>query len=142
MKYNLKNISNSRSFLFGIATLMILFFHSTIEIPSSNWFLKIIGFIKQFGNTGVDIFLFLSAVGLYFSLKKDSNVKKFYIKRIVRILPALLLVNLLWFAYKNDGGIKEYLLSVTGLSIFVTGDRTCWFFYITYIFIFYISIII
>ena len=74
MKYNLKNISNSRSFLFGIATLMILFFHSTIEIPGSNWFLKIIGFIKQFGNTGVDIFLFLSAVGLYFSLKKDSNV--------------------------------------------------------------------
>ena len=128
MKYNLKNISNSRSFLFGIATLMILFFHSTIEIPSSNWFLKIIGFIKQFGNTGVDIFLFLSAVGLYFSLKKDSNVKNFYIKRIVRILPALLLVNLLWFAYKNDDGIKEYLLSVTGLSIFVTGDRTCWFF--------------
>ena len=129
MKFNLKNISNSRPFLFGIATLMILFFHSTIEISNTeNIFFKIIAFIKKCGNTGVDIFLFLSAIGLYFSMSKESNVKKFYFKRIVRILPALLFVNLLWFAYKDTTGIKNYFLEVTGLAIFVNGSRTCWYF--------------
>lgn len=128
MKYNLKAISDSRLFLFGIATVMILFFHSSIIINPNNFVLKLIIFIKQYGNVGVDIFLFLSAIGLFHSMSKNQDIKAFYKRRFIRILPALLLINSLWFAYISINGIKEYLFNVTGISIFFNGNRTCWYF--------------
>lgn len=44
------------------------------------------------GSVGVEFFVFLSGVGLYFSMSKDSNILHFFQKRIKRILPAYLMV--------------------------------------------------
>ena len=59
-------ISQYRTALMGIATIMILVCHSAgpISMPS------IIGYPISYLNIGVDIFLFLSGMGMYYSLKK------------------------------------------------------------------------
>lgn len=42
------------------------------------------------GNVGVDVFFFLSAYGLCFSLNKSDNIAQFYKKRIKRLFPLYL----------------------------------------------------
>lgn len=76
---NFAIVSKYRTELMGIATLWVLLFHyGKIGIP-------IIDSLSTLGYGGVDIFLFLSGIGLSFSIK--DGVKSFYIKRILRIFP-------------------------------------------------------
>ena len=51
-----------------------------------------------------EIFVFLSGMGLYYSFSKDSNVKKFYIKRYKRILIPYVIVAIAFW------GIKDLLI--------------------------------
>lgn len=83
---NLKTVVAHRSELMGLAILWVFMLHSgTIGNP-------IYDAIRKFGWAGVDIFFFLSALGLCYSLKKNNNLKDFYNRRINRILPTWLVV--------------------------------------------------
>ena len=124
-KLDLYSISSTRNILFGFSTLIIMFFHSTIQIPDR---LPVLHFMKETGNIGVDIFLFLSAVGLYFSFSKKECVSDFYKRRMLRVLPSLFLFNVIWFAFEGTAGIKAYLSNVFMTSFFTQGNRTVWFF--------------
>lgn len=124
-QWDLYSISAARNVLFGLSTLIILFFHSSILIPES---LPVLNFIQETGNIGVDIFLFLSAVGLYFSFSKKECVADFYKRRMLRILPPLLLFTIIWFAFEGTGGLKAYLSNVFMLSFITQGTRIVWFF--------------
>lgn len=53
---------------------------------------KYLNVLIDTGSCGVDIFAFVSGFGLYFGYPKYKNVWHFYKKRIVRILPAFLLI--------------------------------------------------
>jgi len=92
---NLERINKSRTILLGIATLLVTFFHmyslDFYELINIRFVANILTFVKSIGNVGVDIFLFLSGIGLYFSYKKN-NLKQFYMNRFVRILPEFILV--------------------------------------------------
>ena len=70
-KWSLYNISESRGILMGIATLIVAFFHCYSyhfeRIITNNSIADFFNFLRKMGNIGVDIFLFLSAIGLYFS---------------------------------------------------------------------------
>ena len=101
-KWDLYDISSARNILFGFATLIIMLFHSSIRIPRRFPFLR---FMKKTGNLGVDIFLFLSAIGLYFSFSKNERVIDFYKRRMLRILPPLFLFNVIWFAFEGTVGV-------------------------------------
>lgn len=88
-------------------------------------------FIKSLGCLGVDIFLFVSGISLYFSMMKNGeNKKQFYIRRLQRVWLPSLLVSIPWFLaidiYKG-GGVGSFILSTTGLALFVNGNRTIWF---------------
>ena len=48
--------------------------------------------LRRCGNVGVDIFLFLSGVGLWFSWVKTPDVRRFYRRRLLRIVPTWLVV--------------------------------------------------
>lgn len=66
-------ISKHRTALMGIAAIMILLCHSArrISMPSA------IAYPLSFLNIGVDIFLFLSGMGIYYSLsylKRTTSV--------------------------------------------------------------------
>ena len=86
------------------------------------------------GNVGVDIFLLLSGLGLFYSYSKDRSF--FYRKRIVRILVPYVLICVPFFIWK-DIIVSEssFIKDVTQISFFTDGMRTTW--YIPAIFIFY-----
>ncbi len=85
-------ISKFRTELMGIAAIMIIFGH-TIFWKNVNY-----GFLTPFitvGYCGVDVFLFLSGFGLYFSLNNNNSTKQFYFKRFKRIIPTFLCIMIL-----------------------------------------------
>ena len=74
-----------RTFIMGVATIFVVLFHSPYrDIPLLKWF-------HNFGWWGVDIFLFVGGFGCVYSLRKNV-VRRFYRNRLVRLLPACLLV--------------------------------------------------
>lgn len=131
-KYSFSNISKTRNIILGIATIWIMFFHSPTlyieNIFNSGIIKNIIIFIRNLGNIGVDIFLILSAVGLYYSFSKDSNIKSFYKKRFVRILPAVIIVATIITSLIPGSGIKDFFERIFLISIFTNGNRDFWFF--------------
>lgn len=130
--WSLFYISEARNVLFGIATLWIAFFHSPglrfeaiIPVTVIN---KLLYLMKQLGNAGVDIFLLLSGTGLYFSYSQNKDLKNFYQKRALRILPAVWIVVILRVAYVGGVGLKTYLQKIFLLDFFITGNKNFWYF--------------
>lgn len=76
-------ISKYRTQLMGIAILWVMFFHSYLDVSAY----PLLNIIKQTGYVGVDIFMFVSGFGIYYSLSKNSSLKTYYKNRILRILP-------------------------------------------------------
>lgn len=82
----------------GIAILWIMIYHIPCRTD-----LPIIKDIFSIGYGGVDIFLFLSGFGLYFSLsKKDTKLSQYYKKRFCRILPEFWLFLIFTYIISND----------------------------------------
>lgn len=84
-KISLALLSKYRMAIMGVAATMIMVFHA-------NWCYdnEKMGFLTQIigiWNCGVDIFLFVSGIGLYYSFSKDENLIDFYSKRFVNVLP-------------------------------------------------------
>ena len=74
---NYNDISAYRSELMGWSILWIMMLHFTFNQ------IKPLGFIAQYGFAGVDIFLFVSGFGLFYSLDKDDNLVSFYRKMLL-----------------------------------------------------------
>lgn len=79
------HIGKYRSALMGFSMILVFLYHARSEklgfMP-----IGLMGDFFKFFNLGVDIFLFLSAFGLCFSLKKNT-IKRFYYNRFKRIIP-------------------------------------------------------
>ena len=83
----------------GIAILCIVFFHLPTKYSNS---------IFNVGYGGVDIFLFLSGFGLFYSMSVNNySVVQFYKKRFKRILPEFWLFLLLEFVIAKDFTLKS-----------------------------------
>lgn len=106
-------ISKYRSELMGVAILMIMFFHTRYPL-------------YRFCNIGVEFFLILSAIGLDNSLTNNSDPKRFYKKRLVRLLPAYLLVSFPYWLYTCWPNMSQFFQNISGISLF-SGVRTFWF---------------
>ena len=78
-----------RSAFMGIAMMAVVLYH--YQVWYNEFSVRLIKFLVGRGYVGVDIFLFFSAVGLSFSLKKNGW-KIFYKHRVLRILPLYLLL--------------------------------------------------
>lgn len=106
--FDLYQISGVRSYLMGIACLWVTIYHSKYLNPFNSILLKtthllgIVARVQAIGNCAVDLFFFLSGLGLYFSytrlMENDAHpTKTFYIRRYRRILPAVLIVTFLTY---------------------------------------------
>ena len=63
--FNLNQISKYRAELMGVSTLLILLCHAAgNDVLMPKWLM----YVVAQGQLGVDIFLFLSGMGLYYSL--------------------------------------------------------------------------
>lgn len=127
-------ISKHRAILMGLAIISILFFHFTEDCVNNSYNLYpfITLYKNNVGSCGVDIFLFLSGLGLYYSFKKNPELNTFYKKRFLRILlPYFLVATPAWFVKDIllfDLGVKQFLKDVFFLSFFESG--AIWFWYI------------
>lgn len=131
-KMNWDIFSKNRAHMMGFAIILIMAFHwaenYTLLTDSPP---AILDPLVEVGSCGVEIFLFLSGIGLYFSYTRTRNLKSFYLKRLVTILvPYLILAApyLLWqdFIYQQNG-IKTFLADLTMLTAFQSSNRQCWY---------------
>lgn len=76
------DFSRYRSSMFGISIIDIMVFHYFEHIRSAHLLLKSEQFWYYYiGSTGVDFFLFLSGMGLFYSLTKNDDICQFYKKK-------------------------------------------------------------
>lgn len=142
--FNLFSISEARNVIFGLATLWIGLFHSdylslgTFFDDASKvgafgqFWIDAFKFFRGSGNVGVDMFLFLSGIGLYFSFHKDSNVLHFWKKRLMRVLPTAFFIAVFFFSFRYvngryESGWRTYLSRISFLYFFQKGERVFWF---------------
>ncbi len=124
-RFQFGRISQMRTCLFGLAIFGIMVFHSPLETAVYET-----RFFRVFLNIGVEIFLVLSAVGLYASLENEPRLGAFYWKRALRTLLPMLPVVLVWFGYYDllgGAGWQAFFLDVTLLRFWVRGSRSEWF---------------
>ena len=74
----LANISRYRGELMGAAMIFVILFH--VGLPRDDTFFG----LRRIGNIGVDIFLFLSGMGLWFSWTKRPSLSHFFSRRFLR----------------------------------------------------------
>ena len=80
---------NSLDFLRLLAATLVLYSHqhALMGMPEPTFF----GW-ESFGGAGVTIFFFLSGSLIWNSWERDSNLKRFFFRRSLRIFPALFIV--------------------------------------------------
>ena len=70
MQFSVQDISKYRTYLMGVATLLVIFGHSAGNgVIMPKWLESLCGL----ASVGVDIFLFVSGLGLWYSLKKLND---------------------------------------------------------------------
>ena len=132
---SLGDLSLYRTELMGFSALLILLCHSSayIDMPS------ILAYILSAANIGVDLFLFLSGMGLWFSLSKFSRdsfsgggIFHWYIDRYVKLfVPYLLSIIFVIISREMIGnppahGFWDYVLYITSFRFYLSHDAP-WF---------------
>lgn len=103
-------ISLYRNELMGFSILWIILHHTQFFQMANYGYLD---YLIRMGSCGVDIFLFLSSFGLYRSFSQNNNIKKFYLKRILRIFPTFIFIV---FAYNLKDGFTTLLSPWTWIN--------------------------
>lgn len=131
--FEMNEISKQRNILYGLSMIWIVLFHCYEYCPKcfsgmSGFFLLAI----SKGSTGVDVFLFLSGISMYFAmkstLKKERKVKDFLIRRLSKILNIYLKVCIpafLLFYITGHMGLSEIIR-----QIFFVDRRVSMFWYL------------
>lgn len=94
---NLQLLSKYRGVNMGVAILLVVLFH--VYVARHNPFFG----LHRLGNVGVDIFLFLSGMGLWFSWSKKQDYLQFYKNRFKRIYPTWILIAGIYYGMRFDG---------------------------------------
>ena len=116
-----------RSALMGFAQLWIVLLHCwLLIIPNRPALGAIEGFVKWNGTLGVEMFLFLSGIGMTYSIRKGT-IRQFYLERLRRVLLpfwVMAAVN----AIDARLGVRWMLYYATGLgSILENFQALLWF---------------
>lgn len=130
MEFNLKEISTHRTELMGLSAIAILVCHAPVNkvaMPS------ILATFIAMGGYGVDIFLFLSGMGLWYSLNKIDNqhgkVIQWYSRRYKRLLVPYLIISVIYYTLfcvmqdKSLLNLPYYVLTIS----FWTEHQGQWF---------------
>ena len=135
-------LSRFRGALMGFASLWIIFFHEWIKLLDNHPVGSAIeGYIKSIGFCGVDIFLLVSGIGLYFSMQKKTSLPMFYYKRFKRIVLPFITVAVVrsviekWpfdFFINNISGINFYKSNIYYFLWFVPAIITLYIFFPLY----------
>lgn len=128
------SLSRYRNVLMGLQILLIIIFHFAEDCRLYD--VRYDGLVKFYDifihSSGVDLFLLLSGMGLYFSMKKGPDLKSFYKKRFQRLLIPYVIVAApawLWLDVIVQGqGPLAFFKDFFFISFFFEEKR--WFWYI------------
>ena len=124
--------SRYRDEIYGLSILWVMLFHG-FQCKVPRFFTKpglaFLGDRIVLGNMGVDIFLLLSGIGLYFSYVKDPHPGRFYLKRLKRVwLPVFLVCGpyWIWQLTIHKIGAVRLLKNLLLLSFWTDGASQIW----------------
>lgn len=127
-------VSKYRNQLFGFAILWIMLMHGMEfkPIPQFPFFENYFLYHStiRVGGVGVDIFLFLSGMGLYYAYQKRPTLSAFYRSRFKRVLIPYLIIGLLFWVFKDLLLTWDPILFLQDLSLsnfFTRGNSTFWY---------------
>lgn len=130
-----KELLRYRNAWLGCAMIWIFLFHTEV-----NFGVAVLNKIKDIGYGGVDICLFASGIGCYYSLTSDSDAVNFLKRRLKRIMPTYFLFIVAWLVYMflcNDFGWRMAIGNLFAIQ-HLTGLEQSFNWYISAILIFYI----
>lgn len=127
--FELLDVSRYRGELMGLSAMFILICHSIayVDMP------KVLFYALSFGNVGVDLFLFLSGMGLWYSLRKRNvSLKRWYFTRYKRILvPYLFIITPITFIRYEYGLLNNmdlgYIIRFISTIQFWINHNGAWF---------------
>ncbi|MFR9166698.1 MAG: acyltransferase family protein [Dysgonomonas sp.] len=119
-------LSKYRTQLMGFTIILLMFFH----IPEG-WFIYYFPFnaIYKYAYIGSDIFFLVSGIGIYFAFHKE-NLKQFYYRRFLRIIPyyyPVYIVMSLILLYIGEIDTTKFILRIYLLDYWITGDIQGWY---------------
>ena len=114
LSLNLSCYTLYRAEFMGIAAIMIILCHATpnlILLPS------IVLKVLNIGNYGVDIFMFISGLGMFYSLQNNiGSIKDWYKKRLIRIFIPYLIATFVYCMVRMHYGSFSLLDTILSLS--------------------------
>ena len=116
-----EQIGKYRTQIMGIATIGVLLVHSNDIVTWPGY----IEFIFGYGGIGVYIFVFLSAIGLYNSLKSRGvgySKISFYKRRLTRLIIPYCMIAATWYGIKDliiNGSLSFFLYDFSTLSFWI-----------------------
>lgn len=123
-----ENICKYKVEVMGLAMLLIMFFHSRIGLKSMG--LSYLMPVKNLGEIGVDLFLFIGGFTIAGSFFRSKSLSEFYCKRFWRIVPTYLLI---WvpvyaaFAFRYSEGVGSFLYDLCFLGTILNDNYTRWY---------------
>lgn len=128
-------LSTYRNELFSISIISIIIFHFCENLIKSTSLtgIKLLPFqvyLNIVSSIGVEIFVLLSGLGLYFSFRKNSEIRGFYFKRFLRILvPYGIFAGIAWFVIEiiSKGNFWGYIYNFSLLSFWTNGNIMLWY---------------
>ena len=123
-------LSRHRAALMGAAMLVVILFH--VALPREHFFYGLV----RCGNVGVDMFLFLSGIGLWFSWTRRPSLSHFFCRRYTRVYPAWIIVAATFYTMNYlERGAASYSPDLpnlianiaVGWSFWRVDDLTFWF---------------
>lgn len=117
--FNWYNLSKYRNAIYGISAVWIIVFHVVgAFLESTGDFSPFALQLFRAGNVGVDVFLIMSGICLYFSLKKTGgkHVFQFYKRRYLKLLKIFVLVCipfLIFFTIHEGEGLNYFISQIT-----------------------------
>ena len=102
-------LSIYRNQIYGFAAIWIVLYHGIIlKKCALGKSLEFLSDYLRHGNCGVEVFLFLSGISLFYSMK-NKTVMEFYKQRLWRLLvPFLLIDGVYWFSLLMLGKIETF----------------------------------
>lgn len=131
--YRYDLVSKYRAMLMGCAIVGVILCHWKLTMTEHNLrpnHLAII--LNHFGAVGLEVFMFVSGFGLYYSYKKHRpGYGDFMKKRVLRILPDYLVIGgITWIITDlliDKVGIARFLEDITFVSMFTRGSLRYWY---------------
>ena len=128
--FSWKSVMKYRNTIYGMAAVWIVFFHihDMIRIPKDT----ALATFLHFGNIGVDIFLFLSAVGLTYSIEKNS-LREFYKNRILRLIIPFAVICIPYYMWRDSvtgitlERIQCFILDITAVNFWLKEKVPFWY---------------